>query len=639
MAMEKMRQSCDCRWSVACRQKDDLVLQFAAEEWRRYVGMMTGRTAENFGGDTEKAELILGFGSDFIRESCMEGRLRYDGYFIKKEKGKIYIGSHYQRGVLFGIYDILSRNGCRFMKAAGVKENVPETSIIFPEEVVENPDFEHRSFTITGTEITDDWAVETIEIVDWCCKNRLNAIFLHENIDNPIAGANSKVVAEIKKRGMLFEFGGHNVQSFVDRKYFETEPELFHLKDGKRQKDGNFCPSNEKACAMILDGIRSFLQKNKGIDILHLWFEDAISDSWCTCEKCRGMSPLQQQYKVIEQADRMVRKEFPDVRIDMLLYHETLDDILEIKHSEEMPLGIYAPRERCYAHHLADADCANNRIYYQALKDSVAVFGAENIEIFEYYSDCILFSKNKTVLPYVIAEDLKDYLACGIRKITSLSFGEYGFWAYDLNTYLYAVHSFHTQADADETIAAYLEALGLKTPEFMRYLHCLEEYSELYFSFCGYAKAYADIRKLPIGAYYEEHLRKIGRAVEKLKKAQDILKDLMAEFPEKEYLKHEEEILKITSLESEGMQLRMAIRLKNAKDKSADKQELMHDFDKVKENLYEIIEFSRTIPKEVKGFHGGKLLVEHLCKDQIWTVNELICQELGIPVSLDRSII
>ena len=97
--------------------------------------------------------------------------------------------------------------------------------------------------------------------------------------------------------------------------------------------------------------------------------------------------------------------------------------------------------------------------------------------------------------------------------------------------------------------------------------------------------------------------------------------------------------MQITRLESEGMRLRMAIRLENAKDKTADKQKLIREFEKVKKNLYAIIRFSQTIPLEVKGVHGGKLLVEHLCKDQIWTVNELVCQELGVPVSLDRDAI
>ncbi len=624
---------------IAYTREGSGVLAFAAEEWVRYTSAMRKKPTENFGEDTARAEVILGSGEDFVNESGMSGKLRYDGYFIKYAEGKVRIGSYYPRGVLFGVYDILKKNGCRFIKAAGVREVIPEAEEIEVEEGVENPDFEHRSLAISGTDITEDWAKETAEIVDWCCKNRINAIFLHENIDNAIRGANAEVAGEIKKRGMIFEFGGHNVQAYVDRKYFESEPELFHMKGGKREKDGNFCTSSERACEMVLAGVRQFLKENEGIDLLHLWFDDAIADSWCSCEKCAGLKPLEQQYRIIDKLYRMVSEEFPSVKIDMLLYHETLDDILQIRHREQMPIGVYAPRERCYAHHLADENCGNNKLYYQSLKDSISVFGKENIEVFEYYSDCILFSKNKTVLAHVIAQDLRDYAACGVRKITSLSFGEYGYWAYDLNTYLYARHSFCVTMDAEATIREYMEALGLNDEVFREYLRKMEEYSRLYFSFCGYEKAYADIRKLPLCGYYEEHLKKIGQAVEVLQRAQKLLEQLRGRYPQSEYLRHEEEILQITRLESEGMRLRMAIRLENAKDKTADKQKLIREFEKVKKNLYAIIRFSQTIPLEVKGVHGGKLLVEHLCKDQIWTVNELVCQELGVPVSLDRDAI
>lgn len=616
------------------------VMDFAAAELARYIKEIVQGcevvSAESLGG----SDIYLAAGDAAVAR-FNAGGLVYDGFAFVKREGSLVIVSRYARGVLFGVYELLYRNGCRFVKAAGVKEKIPRRkSLDLDFEGIENPDYELRNIVISAAPPLDEaWAKETTEIVDWCCKNKINAVFLHENMDNSLTGGNRAVADQVKKRGMILEFGGHNAQNFVPRELFEEKPELFHMKNGRRAKDGNFCVSSPEACDMVVEAVRDFLKKNEGIDILHLWFDDAISDSWCSCEKCRNTPPISQHYAIIEKIAGAIREEFPDVKIDMLLYHETLDEIDKISRTEDNIVGVYAPRERCYAHSLGDETCENNRKYAEALRQAADSLGKNNIEIFEYYQDCILFSKNKVVIPHVIAQDMRDYHSYGIRQMGSLSFGEYSFWAYDLNFYVYARHMFHISAKVEETIAEYIEALGMPA-SFREYIDKLEEYSQKYFAFCGYNKIYADIRKLPLECgYYEEHLQKIGEANKVLAEAEALLEKFRREMPGNAYLKNEADIIKITRMESEGIFLRMTARLLNYKNKGADKGESVRKLEKVKGILYGIIDFYDTIPTEVKGVQGKSLFVEHLCKDQIWTVNELMNQELGLSVSLDRSLI
>ena len=165
----------------------------------------------------------------------------------------------------------------------------------------------------------------------------------------------------IRKRGMLWDFGGHAARLFVDRACFDTHPEMFRTKKGERRSDGNFCPSDPNAIQMLCDGIKGCMKKDYPIGLMSVYFDDVVEGSWCDCPKCQKLSPAEQAYHSSNMVAKAVEAEFPDKKTSFLLYHDTV----EMDTPQELPslnlIGQYAPRERCYAHAINDPTCENNR--------------------------------------------------------------------------------------------------------------------------------------------------------------------------------------------------------------------------------------------------------------------------------------
>ncbi len=615
--------------------EQDPVLDFAAEELRAYAARMLPQGAPQ----AEACNIYLGCSEAFFaRHGLDRGALCRDGYTVCAVEGGWALASLLPRGVLFAVYDVLRANGCRFIKAAGVEEIVPRCEELVFAPRLENPDLEIRGLTIGVSEVNADWEKQTECIVDWAAKNRLNMIFLHESVDLPFGEANHGVVEAVYKRGMLLEFGGHGIQNYVPRTLFDAHPEYFIEKDGKRAKSGNFCVSSKEALELAAARLLSYLRSCPGVRVLHIWFEDTIAGSWCTCASCREKLPVQQMSEAVSFFAERIRGEFPHVKLDLLLYHDTLDKIDGVAELPENVVVEFAARERCYGHPIDAADCKLNRTYLRKLDACIRRFGAEKIALFEYYMDFILFSKAKTVLAHTIAADLRCYAQRGIRSVSPLSFGLYSFWAYDVNLYVYAAHAFHTDRSAEETLAAFLADFSLPQG-YAAYLAEMERFTALYFSFCGYEHCYDDIRGLPICPYFDEHLQKIGEAIACLYRASALLASLQKEArgAAASYLDWEAKILDITLSECTGLRLRMTTRSKNYHAAEKGSGALVRDMESVKTGLYGILDKIRKIPPGIKGVQGGTLFEEHLCKDQIWTVNELLNKEFEQNVDLDRS--
>lgn len=98
----------------------------------------------------------------------------------------------------------------------------------------------------------------------------------------------------------------------------------------------------------------------------------------------------------------------------------------------------YAPRERCYAHALNDAQCALNRQYSRALEQALPTFGSANAEVFEYYMDQILYENLiNPPLPEVLSEDARYYHKLGIPGLGALMTDTSDFVTPAVNMYLY----------------------------------------------------------------------------------------------------------------------------------------------------------------------------------------------------------
>ncbi len=299
-------------WLDADRRDDAICTEcFAAVELQKHLRMMTGR-ANNFAiADDDKVpegELIV-VGSPATNAAAARfapqlgvsaeeiERLGPEGYRIKT--GEIdgrrvtLISGGGRVGTLYGVYDLLHRQGCRWFSPAEFDAHVPfENGDRHLKHQGASPRFqwnpsfdvaERPSFSLRGFHATEKR--ETPEFILWMARNRLNFWTVHVNDQ-----------ALLRKLGIKMSCGGHLLQwmfmhpdapypydhpNFADdqgnpkdpyplsddyrgdangdRKlsYFEAHPEWYPLIGGRRipgaerlqSRSANFCTSNADAVA------------------------------------------------------------------------------------------------------------------------------------------------------------------------------------------------------------------------------------------------------------------------------------------------------------------------------------------------------------------------------------------------------
>lgn len=174
--------------------EDDVTITHAAYELSAYSMKSTGcpvnaytpaawATLDNL-ELTPVADIIIYLGTSewfslYYPELMMDlyaNSLVYDGFVIAPVEGGIAVMSNYNRGVLYGVYDILKTNGFCFYSYLEGYEYIPSLSFIRLTDkiVVKNPSFEIRSIEYSGS--AADYIEETdyIKMLSWAAKNGIN---------------------------------------------------------------------------------------------------------------------------------------------------------------------------------------------------------------------------------------------------------------------------------------------------------------------------------------------------------------------------------------------------------------------------------------------------------------------------------
>lgn len=598
------------------------VYTFAAEELARYYAKITGEILLQYPGQKNEEGIPIVLGSPrFIEEitglQTPIQQLRYDGYWLHVEKDCIVITGKEPRSIVYGVYDLLETAGCRWMFPGPEGEIIPAVPALQfePCDKIENPDFEVRASTddTRMDEIPDSYVIETLEKFDWAAKNRLNTYFMAVNLITGDMYLKPMIMREITKRGFRLEIGGHNTWQFVSRDLFETDPTLFREVDGVRRADGNFCSSNPKAVQMVIDGVGRLIKQIPSVACFHLWFEDTFGGSWCSCEKCRDLSPAQQMLNVIGA----VAKAYPQLHVDFILYHDS-GDISSIQ--QQLPSNIsayYAPRERCYSHRISDPHCQRNREYYKQLTHAARHFSS--VYPFEYYTDMILFNKMATNLQKTLHEDFEDYKENGVNAVTLLMFNRYSWFAYKLAMVTFARTAWSLSCDymavRQELCDIYY---GSCSHYMMQYYQLQEEFTRYMLEFCGYDDVH-DIRNIiPLNPEFStQHLADIEKAQAILQQMDQILNEALATVKDVkiQYLLNSEKI----SVQFTEQTASITYRLMKARHEQAFEQLPDEEFDQVMDELIEahksLAAQGMQVPLSLVGINGKTLFQNHLCYD------------------------
>lgn len=339
------------------------VIDFAAEELKRYLRMMMPRCGEisiafdpaattgfrlglmeHFGLSTEEAE-------DLQLDDIL--------HMETDEHGGILAGSN-PRSVLLAVYKYLTLNGCRWLYPGVDGEYIP-IKAIEPVSYHKMADCRYRGQCNEGAESQQ----AMLETIDFSPKIGLNVYMLE--FDNPkiyydwyydhkynesnrepepvsadtVLQWKRACEAEITKRGLQFHDMGHgwNAEAFgigsvggwnrdeqnpvpeESRQYLAQIAGVRGLRNGVALNT-NFCMSNPEARKIVTKTVCDYAQLNCNVDYLHVWLADAQLNH-CECDECRKKTPSDWYVVLLNDIDRELTARNLSTRIAAILYSET----------------------------------------------------------------------------------------------------------------------------------------------------------------------------------------------------------------------------------------------------------------------------------------------------------------------------
>jgi len=349
-------------------------VDFAAEELKKYLRMMMPRCGEITieRKPDAKEGFRLGLMQDFSLDVSEAEDVELDDivHIDTDREGGIIAGSN-PRSVLLAVYRYLTLSGCRWLFPGIDGEFVPVKEI----EAVKYhkmADSRYRGWCNEGAEFQPDM----METIDFAPKLGMN-IFMIE-FDNPkvyykryydhnyntanrepepvtdetVLQWKRQCEAEISKRGLQFHDMGHgwtaesfgisSVAGWSKNEPNSVPPEsvqyLAEINGVRDLNDGvalntNFCMSNPKARAKMVDYVCDYAERATNVDYLHVWLSDGVNNH-CECSECQKMIPSDFYVILMNDLDAELTRRGLDTRIVFCCYvdttyppeHETLNN-------------------------------------------------------------------------------------------------------------------------------------------------------------------------------------------------------------------------------------------------------------------------------------------------------------------------
>ena len=249
----------------------------------------------------------------------------------------------------------------------------------------------------------------------------------HMYLQNMIENLKNENVQELlnmaKEQGLNVEYELHSASYLLPRELFETHPEYFRVdSEGKRTSQANFCVSSSEALKIVSKRAAELAQSlYMSSDKFYFWLDDG-KDLHCHCEKCRGLSPSDQQLIALNAMLEEIQKIRSDAKLAYLAYCTTIDAPKKIKPHKDIFLE-YAPflRDRSKPASVMNSNEKEN------IKALFELFGKKDSKILEYWYDNSMFSGWKKPPKYLsvdndmMLDDIAFYRELGFENIGSFA--------------------------------------------------------------------------------------------------------------------------------------------------------------------------------------------------------------------------
>lgn len=263
---------------------------FAAQELQKYVEAMSGARPAIVRAPAALPAIVLTTQDPAVPgvDVSPVAPAAADRYRMRVTAQGISLAGATPRAVLYAAYDLLERLGCGWCVPGD--DTVPrrDTLSLPALEIDTAPAFQHRMMLDFPLQSVG----QSIAIVDWIAKNRLNWVHPCPNAHGePTAwyDRRDKVAPEIEKRGLHVMFGGHTMHTWLPEDYFQAHPAWFAYNKGER-KPPELCVSNRELIPELVRNMRRFLDRCPEVDVVDLWHPD--TEVFCHCAVCtRGLVP------------------------------------------------------------------------------------------------------------------------------------------------------------------------------------------------------------------------------------------------------------------------------------------------------------------------------------------------------------
>ena len=372
---------------VINKLRADHVIDFAAEELKKYLRMMMPRCGEieiKYAPDAQEG-FRLGLLEDFNLPCEAEDVVLDDIVHIDTDlEGGILAGSN-PRSVLFSVYRYLRLNGCRWLYPGIDGEHIPMCNIQ-PQKYHKLADHRFRGHCNEGAE-SQTCMLETI---DFFAKQELNVYMIEFDIpyvyygfyydhqynlsNRPKESVSYDQVlqwkrqceAEISKRGLQFHDMGHGwtAEPFglnsaegwkrQEQQMTEEQVQCLAMTDGARQLwngislSTNVCMSNPKVRTTMATYIADYAEAATNVDYLHVWLADG-SRNHCECDECQKLPPSDYYLMIMNELDEILTARGLSTRVVFICYVDTLfaPEKVTINNPQRFSL-LYAPIHRSY---------------------------------------------------------------------------------------------------------------------------------------------------------------------------------------------------------------------------------------------------------------------------------------------------
>lgn len=515
---------------IICKKRSDHVIDFAAEELKKYLRMMMPEK-----GDIEirlqpdaTDGFRLGLLSDFDIPCVCEDPYLDDIVHIEADaNGGILAGSN-PRSVLFAVYRLLKLNGCRFFYPGPEGEYIPHQDLA-PTQYHKLADHRLRGHTVEGHPSLE----QVLSYIDFHAKEELNAfglycvdvyqrryyVHLHNDKNRPAEDYDGDVAetqwralyeSELKKRGMILFSGEHDLipgamgfdltareqYRIGEKKIDEKVRPYLAMLHGKRDlysKDilsTNLCYSNPTVRTMIADQAVKMATEKPHLDYLGFTFADG-SKNHCECEACRKKRPSDWYIMILNEIDAKFTEKNIPMKVLFSFYVDTIFAPLEEKlNNPDRFLLQFCPIARSYMSSLTEDTKLpepqpyrhNDWIRPKNTEETYALFLEWKkvfpgpYAVFEYhfwlhqYRDPGTMSFARRVYEDTLSHRFME--TCGCMQDGSNK----SFWPNGFAGHIYAETLMHRDVDYEREMADYYEALyGADWEKVVSYLKRISE--------------------------------------------------------------------------------------------------------------------------------------------------------------------